>query len=156
MAKRYFIVMKMSKEKRNNRHLTIPYNNGNNALLLSYNIERPHSFNASSCLCFTSNENERTIERTLSDACKRYKKHIKEHLPTEREIIIVDAPTTVDSNERFYITLDIVGLMSEHLSKGMLMDIGDTIAMLLQSLTMDLNSKWIRLSRPRKGKRKIA
>ena len=153
MGKKYFIVMMMSKEKRNNRHLTIPYNNGNNALLLSYNIERPHSFNASSCLCLTSNENERTIERTLSDACKRYKKHIKEHLPTEREIIIVDAPTTVDSNERFYLNIDVAGLLNERLTKEKLVDVGDIIARLLQSLTMDLNSNWIVLSKTKKGKK---
>ena len=135
------------------RHFKVSFNNGNNALLLSYNIERPHSFNASSCLCFTSNENERTIERTLSEACKRYKKHIKEHLPTEREIIILDAPKTVDSNDRFYLNVDVAGLLNERLTKEKLVDVGDIIARLLQSLTMDLNSNWIVLSKTKKGKK---
>ena len=66
----------------------------------------------------------------------------------------MDYSNYLTPNERFRINVDIAGLMSEHLSKGKLLEIGDTITSLLESMTRDLNNEWVLLTKSSKGHRR--
>ena len=145
--------MRKPPTERTIRHSAIPFNNGNNVLNMHFDIKTPNVYYACCSIFFITEEPE--VNRIVNEVCKRYKKFLKEYLGGEKQLIILDHSNYLTPNERFRINVDIAGLMSEHLSKGKLMEIGDTITTLLESMTRELNANWVLLTKTNKGRRKI-
>ena len=143
--------MRKPPTERTKKHGSIPFNAGNNVLNMEFDLNRPRCLIASAAIFYTSDEPD--VKLIVSKVCKRYKKYITSILNSEKQIVILEHPNYIEQSNRFSITLDVAALYDEHLTKGKLMEIGDNIAAVLESMTMELNANWVLLTKTIKGKR---
>ena len=144
--------MRKPPQFKTHKHGKLLFNDGNNSIQLNFDIKSPHCFSAFACMFMISEEYE--VRRIVANVCKRYKKYFKQYLGCEKDIIIFDYPNRIEKGERFCITVDVAGLITEHLTKEKLLAIGETISKLMESMTRDLNAQWVLLERTTKGNRK--
>lgn len=72
----------------------------------------------------------------------------------QKEIIILDYPNSIGQGEKFCISVEFAGLLNEEMTKSLLLDKAERMAMLLEEFTRTLNANMIILTKSTKGNRK--
>ncbi len=73
---------------------------------------------------------------------------------SEKEINIIDYPSSITQGEKFVISIEYSGLIGEHMTKSLLLDKCERMAMLLEEFTRTLNANMIKLTSSSRGNRK--
>ena len=73
---------------------------------------------------------------------------------SEKEINIIDYPSSITQGEKFVISIEYSGLIGEHMTKALLLDKCERMAMLLEEFTRTLNANMIILTSSSRGNRK--
>ena len=115
-----------------------------------FDITKPHCFNADCCITFKVEDND-DYHIIVTNILKRYKRYLKNEIKTLKHILILEAPVDLKNRDEFGITFSMTALVDELLNKHRLELIGEQIAYILESMTMELNAQWIRPIRSRKG-----
>lgn len=134
------------------RHQNINFNQNRSILEARFDLKSPHCFNITSYLFFQSEEED--VTRIVSSVCKRFKTYIKYNMNCQKEIIILDYPNSIEQGEKFCIQVEYAGLNKEKMTKSLLLDKAERMAMLLEEFTRTLNSNMIILTKSTKGNRK--
>ncbi|WP_406535475.1 hypothetical protein [Methanobrevibacter sp.] len=133
------------------RHQNINFNQNRSILEAKFDLKSPHCYHITSYLFFQSEED---TSRIVSSVCKRFKTYIKYNMNCKKEIIILDYPNTIEQGEKFCISVEFAGLIDEEMTKSLLLDKAERMAMLLEEFTRTLNSNMIILTKSTKGNRK--
>lgn len=72
----------------------------------------------------------------------------------KKEIIILDYPNSIEQGDKFCISVEFAGLIDEEMTKALLLDKAETMAMLLEEMTKTLNYNMVILTKSTKGNRK--
>ena len=72
----------------------------------------------------------------------------------KKQIIILNIPTRIEQGDKFSISVEFAGLIDEEMTKSLLLDKCERMAMLLEEFTRTLNANMIILTKPSKGNRK--
>lgn len=134
------------------KHQIIKFNENRSRLEAKFDLKSPHCYHITSSLFFQSEEED--VQRIVSSVCKRFKTYIKYNMNCQKEIIILDYPNSIEQGDKFCISVEFAGLIDEEMTKALLLDKAETMAMLLEEMTRTLNANWIILSQSRKGNRR--
>ncbi|MEE3490580.1 MAG: hypothetical protein VZR10_06915 [Methanobrevibacter sp.] len=134
------------------RHQNINFNQNRSILEARFDLKSPHCFNITSYLFFQSEEED--VSRIVSSVCKRFKTYIKYNMNCKKEIIILDYPNSIEQGDKFCISVEFAGLIDEEMTKSLLLDKAETMAMLLEEMTKTLNYNMVILTKSTKGNRK--
>ena len=134
------------------RHQNINFNQNRSILEAKFDLKSPHCYHITSYLFFQSEEED--VSRIVSSVCKRFKTYIKYNMNCQKEIIILDYPNTIEQGEKFCISVEFAGLIDEEMTKSLLLDKAETMAMLLEEMTKTLNYNMVILTKSTKGNRK--
>lgn len=72
----------------------------------------------------------------------------------KKEICIIDYPNKIQAGEKFCIQVEFAGLIDEEMTKAILLDKCERMAMLLEEFTRTLNANMIILTSSSRGNRK--
>lgn len=136
-----------------NKHVYQEWNEGRNRIELQYSSATPNSFTASTGIWLKSEEAD--CREVLSKILAKYKKHLEYYLNCEKSIIIWDIPKKIEQGKRFWLNLDIAGLTNLNMSKSILVDKGDTMKEILNSMSQELNALMIIPAHARKKTKNI-
>lgn len=134
------------------RHQNINFNQNRSILEAKFDLKSPHCYHITSYLFFTTEEED--ASRIVSSVCKRFKTYIKYNMNCQKEIIILDYPNSIGQGEKFCISVEFAGLLNEEMTKSLLLDKAERMAMLLEEFTRTLNANMIILTKSTKGNRK--
>lgn len=134
------------------RHQNINFNQNRSILEARFDLKSPHCFSITSYLFFQSEEED--VSRIVSSVCKRFKTYIKYNMNCKKEIIILDYPNSIEQGDKFCISVEFAGLIDEEMTKALLLDKAETMAMLLEEMTKTLNYNMVILTKSTKGNRK--
>lgn len=134
------------------RHQNINFNQNRSILEARFDLKSPHCFNITSYLFFQSEEED--VQRIVSSVCKRFKTYIKYNMNCQKEICIIDYSSSITPGEKFCISVEFAGLIDEEMTKSLLLDKAETMAMLLEEMTKTLNYNMVILTKSTRGNRK--
>lgn len=134
------------------KHQIIKFNENRSRLEAKFDLKSPHCYHITSSLFFQSEEED--VQRIVSSIIKRFKVYIKYNMNCKKEIIILDYPNSIEQGEKFCISVEFAGLIDEEMTKSLLLDKAETMAMLLQEMTKTLNYNMVILTKSTKGNRK--
>lgn len=134
------------------KHQNVYFNDNRSMLEARFDLKNPHCFTITSYLFFTTEEED--ASRILSSITNRFRTYIKFNMCSEKEINIIDYPTTIEQGEKFCIQVEYAGLNKEEMTKSLLLDKAERMAMLLEEFTRTLNANMIILTKSSKGNRK--
>lgn len=135
-----------------NKHVYQQWNGGRNRIELQYSSAAPNSFTASTGIWLKSEESD--CREVLNKILAKHKKHLEYYLNCEKSIIIFDIPKKIEQGKRFWLNLDIAGLTNSRMSKSILVDKGDTMKEILNSMYQELNANWITRATPMVSRKK--
>lgn len=135
-----------------NKHIYQQWNGGRNRIELQYSSSAPNSFTASTGIWLKSEDAD--CREVLNKILEKYKKHLEYYLNCERQIIIFEFPKKIEQGKRFWLNLDIAGLTNSRMSKSILVDKGDTMKEILNSMYQELNANWITRATPMVSRKK--
>lgn len=138
--------------KHPNKYEYVKFNNNRSQLEGKFSIDAPHCYHISSYLFFTTEEPE--VQRILASVVNRLKTYIKYNMWSEKEICIIDYSSSIIPGEKFVISVEYTGLISEHMTKSLLLNKCERMAMLLEEFTRTLNANMIILTSTSRGNRK--
>lgn len=138
--------------KHPNKFEYVKFNNNRSQLEGKFSLDAPHCYHITSYLFFTTEEED--VQRIVSSVCKRFKTYIKYNMCSEKEINIIDYPSSITQGEKFVISIEYSGLIGEHMTKALLLDKCERMAMLLEEFTRTLNANMIILAKSSRGNRK--
>jgi len=138
--------------KHPNKFEYVKFNNNRSQLEGKFSLDAPHCYHITSYLFFTTEEED--VQRIVSSVCKRFKTYIKYNMCSEKEINIIDYPSSITQGEKFVISIEYSGLIGEHMTKSLLLDKCERMAMLLEEFTRTLNANMIKLTSSSRGNRK--
>lgn len=134
------------------KHQIIKFNENRSTLEAKFDLKSPHCYHITSYLFFQSEEED--VQRIVSSIINRFKTYIRYNMNCKKEINIIDIPNEIVAGERFCIGIEFAGLIDEEMTKALLLDKAERMAMLLEEFTRTLNANWILLSKTRKGNRR--
>lgn len=134
------------------KHQNVHFNDNRSMLEARFDLNNPHCFTITSYLFFTTEEED--APRILSSITNRFRTYIKFNMCCEKEINIIDYPSKIEQGEKFCIQVEYAGLNKEKMTKSLLLDKAETMAMLLEEFTRTLNSNMIILTKSLRGNRK--
>ena len=135
-----------------NKYEYVKFNNNRSQLEGKFSLDAPHCFHITSYLFFTTEEED--VIRIVSSVCKRFKTYIKYNMNCKKEIIILDYPNSIEQGDKFCISVEFAGLIDEEMTKSLLLDKAERMAMLLEEFTRTLNYNMVILTKSTKGNRK--
>ena len=133
------------------KHQIIKFNDNRSTLEAKFDLKSPHCYHITSYLFFQSEED---VSRIVSSVCKRFKTYIKYNMNCQKEIIILDYPNSIEQGEKFCISVEFAGLNDKEMTKALLLDKAERMAMLLEEMTKTLNYNMVILTKSTKGNRK--
>lgn len=138
--------------KHPNKYEYVKFNNNRSQLEGKFSIDAPHCFHITSYLFFTTEEED--APRILASIVNRFKTYIKYNMNCEKEINIIDYSSSIIPGEKFVISIEYSGLIGEHMTKALLLDKCERMAMLLEEFTRTLNANMIILTSSSRGNKK--
>lgn len=134
------------------KHQNVHFNDNRSRLEAMFDLNNPHCFTITSYLFFTTQKED--VQKALSSITNRFRTYIKFNMCCEKEINIIEYPTTIEKGEKFCIQVEYAGLNKEKMTKSLLLDKAERMAMLLEEMTNTLDSNMIILTKSTKGNRK--
>ena len=138
--------------KHPNKYEYIKFNNNRSQLEGKFSLDAPHCYHITSDLFFTTEEED--AQRILASVVNRFKTYIKYNMNCLKEICIIDYSPNITQGEKFVISIEYSGLIGEHMTKSLLLDKCERMAMLLEEFTKTLNANMIILTSSSRGNRK--
>ena len=134
------------------KHQIIKFNENRSTLEAKFDLKSPHCYHITSYLFFQSEEEY--VQRIVSSIINRFKVYIRYNMNCKKEIVILDYPNSIEQGEKFCISVEFAGLIDEEMTKALLLDKAERMAMLLEEMTKTLNYHMVILTKSSKGNRK--
>ena len=135
-----------------NKYEYVKFNNNRSQLEGKFSLDAPHCYHITSYLFFTTEEED--VQRILASIVNRFKTYIKFNMCSEKEINIIDYSSSIIPGEKFCISVEYSGLIGEHMTKSLLLNKCERMAMLLEEFTRTLNANMIILTSTSRGNKK--